>query len=191
MAGSGDKTAIEEMITYASETQHDKIIRALGIGLALVMYGREEEADALVDQLYSSQDSILRFGAMYVIGMAYAGTNNNKALRRLLHVTVSDVDSDVRRAAITNIGFLLFKTPEKLPRMIAHLTESYNPYIRSGTAMALGIACAGTCNKEAMILLARLRNDFEDIVRQAAFISSALVTMQSNKPIEGFGWDLI
>ena len=40
MAGSGDKTAIEEMITYASETQHDKIIRALGISLALVMYGR-------------------------------------------------------------------------------------------------------------------------------------------------------
>ena len=49
--------------------------------------------------------------------------------------------------------------------------------------MALGIACAGTCNKEAMILLSRLRNDFEDIVRQAAFIASALVTMQSNKTI--------
>ena len=103
---------------------------------------------------------MLRFGAMYVVGMAYAGTNNNKAIRKLLHVTVSDVDSNVRRAAITNVGFLLFKTPEKIPRMIAHLVESYNPYVRQGTAMALGIACAGTANKEAMILLGKLRSDF-------------------------------
>lgn len=56
-----------------------------------------------------------------MIGMAYAGSNNNKVIRKLLHVTVSDVDSNVRRAAITNVGFLLFKNPEKLPRMIAHL----------------------------------------------------------------------
>ena len=191
MAGSGDPTAIEEMLTYASETQHDKIIRALGLGLALVMYGREEDADALVDQLYASQDALLRFGAMYVLGLAYAGSANNRALRRLLHVTVSDVDSDVRRAAVTNIGFLLFKTPEKLPRMIAHLTESYNPYVRQGTAMALGIACAGTGNKEALTLLARLRTDFEDIVRQGAFVASALVAMQTNKTVEGFGWEEI
>ena len=38
---------------------------------------------------------------MYTIAMAYAGTGNNKAIRKLLHVAVSDVNDDVRRAAGT------------------------------------------------------------------------------------------
>ena len=38
---------------------------------------------------------------MYTIAMAYAGTGNNKAIRKLLHVAVSDVNDDVRRAAVT------------------------------------------------------------------------------------------
>jgi 26S proteasome regulatory subunit N2 len=46
---------------------------------------------------------------MYTIGLAYCGTSNNGAIRKLLHVAVSDVSDDVRRAAVTNIGFLLFR----------------------------------------------------------------------------------
>ena len=38
---------------------------------------------------------------MYTIAMAYCGTGNNKAIRKLLHVAVSDVNDDVRRAAVT------------------------------------------------------------------------------------------
>lgn len=64
---------------------------------------------------------------MHTIALAYAGTNDNKAIRRyvaitqqsitiyllnpfrLLHIGVSDVNDDVRRAAITALGFLLFR----------------------------------------------------------------------------------
>jgi 26S proteasome regulatory subunit N2 len=41
MIGSGDENAIEEMISHAADSNHEKIIRALGISLALVMYGKE------------------------------------------------------------------------------------------------------------------------------------------------------
>src|SRR5262245_59247434 len=41
------QVAIEEMIVYAHETQHEKIIRGLALGVALVMYGKEEGADTL------------------------------------------------------------------------------------------------------------------------------------------------
>ena len=95
------------MLTYAHETQHEKIIRGLAIGLALVMFGREEEADVLIEQLLLDKDPILRYGAMYTIGLAYCGTANNAAIRKLLHVAVSDVSDDVRRAAVTALGFLL------------------------------------------------------------------------------------
>lgn len=44
--------------------------------------------------------------------MAYAGTGNHEAIKKLLHYTVSDVSDDVRRAAAMNMGFILFKTPQ-------------------------------------------------------------------------------
>lgn len=37
------------------------------------------------------QDPILRRSGMYTVAMAYCGSGNNKAIRRLLHVAVSTV----------------------------------------------------------------------------------------------------
>lgn len=38
----------------------------------------------------------------------------------------------------------LFRTPEQCPSVVSLLSESYNPHVRCGAAMALGICCAGT-----------------------------------------------
>lgn len=51
MLGSKSAQAIEDMVSYAQETQHEKILRGLAVGIALVMYGRMEEADALIESL--------------------------------------------------------------------------------------------------------------------------------------------
>lgn len=53
------------------------------------MYARMEEADALIESLAQDKDSNLRRSAMYTVAMAYCGTGNNKAIKRLLHVAVS------------------------------------------------------------------------------------------------------
>lgn len=118
MIGSANEGAIEEMITHATESQHEKIIRALSISLALVMYGKEDNADGLIEQMVRSKDSIMRYGAMYTIGCAYAGSSNTGAIKKLLHYAVSDVNDDVKRAALTNLGFLLFRKPEKIPELV-------------------------------------------------------------------------
>ena len=97
------------LLQYAQETQHEKILRGLAVGIALVMYGRLEEADALIESLCRDKDPILRWSGMYTVAMAYCGTGNNKAIRKLLHVAVSDVNDDVRRAAVTSLGFILFR----------------------------------------------------------------------------------
>jgi hypothetical protein len=80
MLGSANENAIEEMITHANDSKHEKIIRALSISLALIMYGKEDNADGLIEQMVRSKDSIMRYGAMFAIGCAYAGTNNNTAV---------------------------------------------------------------------------------------------------------------
>lgn len=78
------------------------------------------------------------------MALAYAGTANNEAVRKLLHIAVSDTSDDVRRAAVTSLAFLLFKNPGQVPRIVQLLSESYNPHVRCGATLALGIACAGT-----------------------------------------------
>lgn len=39
-----------------------------------------------------------------MLGLAYRGTGNNKAIQKLLRFAVSDVSDDVRRAAVLNLG---------------------------------------------------------------------------------------
>lgn len=81
----------------------------------------------MIEQLQRDKDPILRRSAMYTIAMAYCGTGNNAAVRKLLHVAVSfsrspdrismyffslqvsDVNDDVRRSAVESLGFLMFR----------------------------------------------------------------------------------
>merc|ERR1719186_2493293 len=113
--------------------------------------------------------------------MAYCGTASTQAMKRLLHVAVSDVDNDVRRAAVEALGFLLFRSPDQIPSMVSLLSESYNPHVRYGAAMALGVACSGTGNKEALGLIEPMKNDPVNYVRQGALIASAMILVQQTE----------
>eukprot|EP00286_Rhodomonas_abbreviata_P028988 CAMPEP_0181315834 /NCGR_PEP_ID=MMETSP1101-20121128/15581_1 /TAXON_ID=46948 /ORGANISM="Rhodomonas abbreviata, Strain Caron Lab Isolate" /LENGTH=911 /DNA_ID=CAMNT_0023423057 /DNA_START=149 /DNA_END=2881 /DNA_ORIENTATION=- len=181
MLGSASEKVIEEMIAYAHETQHEKIIRGLAMGMAIIMYGREEGADTLIEQLTRDKDPILRYGGMYTIATAYSGTGNNSAIRRLLHVAVSDVSDDVRRAAVTCLGFVLTTIPEQCPRVVSLLAESYNPHVRYGSTLAVGIACAGTGLQEAIDLLEPMTKDATDFVRQGAMLALSMVLIQETE----------
>jgi 26S proteasome regulatory subunit N2 len=182
MLGSKNASSIEDMVAYAQESQHEKILRGLAVGIAFTMYGRLEEADPLIEQLTSDKDPILRRSGMYTLAMAYCGTGHNQAIRKLLHVAVSDVNDDVRRAAVTALGFLLFRTPEQCPSVVSLLAESYNPHVRYGAAMALGIACAGTGLREAIALLEPMvMFDPVNFVRQGALIASAMILIQQTE----------
>jgi 26S proteasome regulatory subunit N2 len=181
MLGTGNIKALEDMIQYAHDTQHEKIVRGLAMGMALIMYARQEAADELVNGLLDDPDPTLRYGGIMTIALAYCGTGSNKAVRRLLHVAVSDVSDDVRRVAVMSLGFILFRKPGSVPRMVELLAESYNPHVRYGATMALGIACAGTGLPEAVDLLEPMMKDSTDFVRQGALIALAMIMVQQNE----------
>jgi len=185
LLGSGNGDVLQEMLQYASEeTQHEKIIRGLSMGMAMVCYAREEEADTVIEQLIRDKNPILRAGAMYAIAMAYVATSNNGAIRKLLHIAVSDVNDDVRRAAVTALGFVLCAEPKQVPRIVSLLAESYNPHVRYGACLAVGIACAGTGMQEAVALLEPMCKDRVDFVRQGAFIALSMVLIQHNDKLD-------
>ncbi|VAH09610.1 unnamed protein product [Triticum turgidum subsp. durum] len=183
MVGTASEKA-GEMLAYAHDTQHEKIIRGLALGIALTMYGREEEADTLIEQMTRDQDPILRYGGMYTLALAYRGTANNKAIHQLLHFAVSDVSDDVRRTAVMGLGFVLYNEPEQTPRIVSLLSESYNPHVRYGAALAVGISCAGTGLSDAISLLEPLTSDVVDFVRQGALIAMAMVMIQTNESFD-------
>ncbi|KAG6898065.1 hypothetical protein C0992_006543 [Termitomyces sp. T32_za158] len=201
MLGTAATEPVKEMLQYARETSHEKIIRGLAVGVAFIFYGRQEEADETIKVLLAEKDPILRYGGVYTLALAYAGTSNNDAVRKLLHIAVSDTSDDVRRAAVTSLAFLLFKNPSHVPRIVQLLSESYNPHVRCGATLALGIACAGTglqastlyfftvvigfdsqiFQQDAIEILEPMTKDGVDFVRQGAFIALGMILVQQSE----------
>lgn len=181
MAGRMDLELVQELLDTCRNNSHEKIIRGMSVSLALMAYRSEELADTLVEQLLESKDHIVRYGGAFAIGMAYVGTGNTNALRKLLSIAASDVSDDVRRAAVINIGFVMLNQPEKVPKVINLLINSYNSQVRFGAALAIGISCAGTSLKEAMTALEKLQQDPANYVRQGVAIAMSLVIQQSTK----------
>lgn len=181
MLGTGNETALNDMFTYAQETQHGNITRGLAMGLALINYGREELADGLIEKMLQHENGLIRYGGAFAIALAYAGTGNNKAVKKLLHIAVSDSDDDVRRAAVIALGFVLIRDYTTVPRIVELLSESHNAHVRCGTAFALGIACAGRGLQAAVDVLEPLTKDPIDFVRQAAMISLSMILIQQTE----------
>jgi len=175
MLGSNNDTILQDMVSFAQFTLHERVLRGLAVGISFIMYGRLEEADQLITSLYQNKNPLLRCSAMYTISMAYCGTSNEIAVNKLLHVANSDISDDVRCAAVTSLGFLFSRTPELCLKTVSIYTKSCNPYVRYGAAMALGIACAGTGLKETIHLLEPMIQDLVNFVRQGALIASSMI----------------
>ncbi|KAG8992501.1 proteasome regulatory particle base subunit [Tulasnella sp. 427] len=144
------RRCVDGMLQYARETRHEKIIRGSAIGVTFIYYGREEEADKMVEQLLADKEPIPRYGGAYALALAYAGTADHAAAKTLLHIAVSNTSDDVRRAAVTCFAFFLVQTPCQVPRLVQFLSGSCNPHVRRGATLALGLSCAGTGSSEAI-----------------------------------------
>jgi 26S proteasome regulatory subunit N2 len=184
--GSAEKIEIvQELKSYAKDTQHEKIIRGIALGMAIMAYGQEEQADATLEEMRGDRDPILRYGAAYGTALAYCGTGSNKAIRNLLHTAVSDVSDDVRMAAVIGLAFVLYKTPERVPQLVKLLLESFNPHVRYAACMAVGIAMSGTGDSESVSMLEPMMDDMTDYVRQGAILGTAMLYMQQSDSCNG------
>jgi len=178
MAGSNNKDVLEEMINYSRETHHEKIVRGLSLGISLILYGQLNAASDTIKELLNDKEFLLRRAGCLATGLAWVGSGHNDALSKMLHIAVSDVSDDVRRASVQAIGFILSRNPDNCPHVVELLSHSYNPHVRCGAATALGIACAATGNKEALTLLEPMCSDPVNYVRQYATMASAMILMQ-------------
>lgn len=180
MLGVGPCEELEELLRIAETNEHEKITRGLAMCFAFIMYGMRDQAETLIAALINHQQPMMRESAAWTTALAYVGTGSNVALERLLHLAVSDVNPDVRRAAVIGVGFVLSRHPAKVPSMLDLLAKSYHPHVRSGAALAVGIACAGTGMTDAIEVLKPMLDDLEDFVKQHAMIAMAMVLQQQS-----------
>jgi 26S proteasome regulatory subunit N2 len=59
MLGTASDKAYDEMLSYARETQHEKIIRSLAVGIAFLYYGQRERAEPVIKQLADEKVSLV------------------------------------------------------------------------------------------------------------------------------------
>lgn len=86
------------------------LITWLFLGLAILAYGRMEEAEPWINELFENKSSaILRQTAVCMLAMAYAGSGKAEVVRRLLSKVATDPNHDVKRFAVMAVGFVLSK----------------------------------------------------------------------------------
>ena len=138
--GADSGRAIEDMLTFAHATRHEKIIRGLGLGVALIMYQQEEAAETVIEQLVRDKNPLIRYGGVFTVALAYCGSSNNKALQRLLHIAVSDVSDDVKRVAVIALGYVLMRDPDKVCWQVRSCISIKHAYRCANTGPRVGLA---------------------------------------------------
>ncbi|KAI6205171.1 26S proteasome non-ATPase regulatory subunit 1 [Aphelenchoides besseyi] len=182
MTASMNAQAFNDMKTYVTETQHDKIQRGLRTGIALLAYGRMEEAEPWANELLENKsNAILRQTGVCMLALAYAGSGKADVVRRLLSKVAADPNHDVKRFAVMAVGFVLSNDPEQCLNYTGMLVEHFNGHVRYGAAIALGIACAGSGFKDAIAVLEPLLSAKENFVRQGAVIALSFILIQQTE----------
>lgn len=85
--GSASEECAKEMLVYAHETQHEKIIRGLAIGVAFIYYGKQEQSDGLVATLLAEKVHVSSSDCWKVVLMTHIGSY--PSLRRSLYPCLS------------------------------------------------------------------------------------------------------
>lgn len=172
------ESLVTDLLSYAHETQHERVIRAISIAVALIACSQAEAMQPTITQMLADQDAIIRYGGAFAVGLAYAATASNVATSQLLSIACTDPSDDVRRASVTSLGFVMVGKAEQLPDLLDLLSESFNPNVRYGTSLALGIAFASTGSQDAMALITPMQKDASDFCRQGAYIAQSLIYQQ-------------
>lgn len=69
------------------------------------------------------------------------------------------------------VDLTIFLVFSKTPQIVSFLSKYYNPHLRYGEAIKVGVSCAGTGLSEAISLLEPLTSDVVD------FFQGDLITM--------------
>jgi 26S proteasome regulatory subunit N2 len=175
-AGTNNEAILSDLIAFAQDTEHEKILRSICIAIGLISF--QSPSLEFLENLENNPS--LKMALPMYMACAYFGTSNPLIVRKLLKLS-NDISNEVKRTAIIALGFVMYND-QKLTDVIKMLLYSYNPFIRYGCVMALAIGSKD--NKEAIDMIWPLLNDSVDFVRQGVYVSLAILFQVSTNNSE-------
>lgn len=198
-AGTFNHEIASELLTYATQTEHEKLTRAAGIAISLhcacAAFSRPtEQLTCILEEMLGSSDPVIRYSGVLSLGSAYVGTANLSSVRRLLSIISIDSSEDVKRIAVFATGLVLAKRLDEkgkekegeLFSILEPLAQSHSAYVRAGVALTLGMFLAGSGDKKVLEVLEVLMYDSVTYVRQHASIGAGFLLMQKNTKDDQF-----
>jgi 26S proteasome regulatory subunit N2 len=80
MLGCGSGETIQEFITLCRNNEHENVILGVTVGLALMMYGREDDNEPFIQSLRFSRMPLMSESAGWIRTFASVGTASSVAL---------------------------------------------------------------------------------------------------------------
>ncbi|KAI9098204.1 armadillo-type protein [Phlyctochytrium arcticum] len=160
----------------------------MGLGIALLFLGRQQEADATLEVLKVMENSLAKTFQVLLDTCAYAGTGNVLSIQRMLHYCDDHIDTEKendRFQAFAVIGIALIAMGEDIGTEMAlrsfnHLMHYGEPVIRRAVPLALGLLCASNPLVHVLDVLSKYSHDNDADVAINAIFAMGLVGAGTN-----------
>ncbi|EXJ84393.1 26S proteasome regulatory subunit rpn-1 [Capronia epimyces CBS 606.96] len=169
----------------------DKWARFMALGLALVYFGRQEEADVILDILKAIDHPMAKPTATLASVCAWAGTGAVLKLQDLLHICNDHIEDKeetageqlVQSYAVLGIALISMGEDvgqEMVLRQFAHLMHYGDANIRKAVPLAMGLISPSNPQMKIYDTLSRYSHDNDNDVAINAIFAMGLVGAGTN-----------
>lgn len=184
-----------QRLMEASDADLDaSVSRFLGLGLALVFFGRMDKADATLEALKTIEHPAGLYARVALEACAYAGTGNVLKIQRMLHIcaerlgdSASSKDTPAKAAhqSVAVLGIALVTAGEDVGadmalRTFDHLLHYGEPAVRKAVPLALALLKVSNPEYAVVDAMSRLTHDADNEVVLTAIIGLGLLAAGTN-----------
>ncbi|KAJ3556014.1 hypothetical protein NPX13_g10230 [Xylaria arbuscula] len=194
--GSANSDVSEAIMMLLMDDEHktkltDKWTRFLSLGLGLLYFGRQEEAEVMLETLKAVEHPVARPTYVLTEICAWAGTGAVLKIQDLLHICNTHIDEsedrkmDELEQIYAVIGIALVAMGEDVGQDMAlrhfgHLTHYGESNIRRAVPLALGLISASNPQMKVYDTLSRYSHDNDNEVAINAIFAMGLLGAGTN-----------
>jgi 26S proteasome regulatory subunit N2 len=177
------KYVLKNLMKLTNVITDEKTIKFLFFSLTLIFIENKEITEQLFIKLVTSENPSIRSSVVSLYSIAFAGLATQKIVNKVLKVISNDLDDNVKKDSVINLGFLFLSKFFLFENIINQFIDHFNPFIRCGACFAIGVSSFDNNSYRASELLQKLSNDKVDFVRQSSFIALGLTTLRDHNLI--------
>lgn len=171
------KCLVDKLKTISHDSEHERVSRAAGIALSLMVV-QTKVIDNVTRKLLTSRTDTSRYAGCFCIGSAFVGTSDLNAISLLLDL-LNDNCEDVKRACVLALAFVCCNNKTMLFDVLSPLATNHSASVRGAVGLGLGYFCQGYPG--VVDLVEVLMYDVDLLVKQSAFIGMGFLLTQGTK----------